>query len=127
MAGDGGDGGGGEPMPSIETIVNLVEVDAAEAEALLYLGYYHRDNGEYETAAACCSRLLEYPGQEKEEGKALLREIRSRMDKRKAAASRGRGMTLRSRSRSTSSSARRRSGRGGGGARSGNGRINGRE
>ena len=89
----------GDPMPSIETIINLVEVDAAEAEALLFLGYYHRDNGEYETAASCCSRLLEYPGKEKEEGKALLREIRSLMDKKK-----GSGMTLRSRSRSRSTS-----------------------
>jgi len=89
----------GDPMPSIESIINLVEVDAAEAEALLFLGYYHRDNGEYETAASCCSRLLEYPGKEKEEGKALLREIRSLMDKKK-----GNGMTLRSRSRSRSTS-----------------------
>jgi len=124
--GDGQEGSaagvdGGDSMPSIDTVINLVEVNAAEAEALLYLAYYHRDNGEFETAAACCSRLLEYPGQEKEEGKALLREIRSRMDKRKAAAaaSSGGGMTLRSRSRSrsrsTSSSARKRNPRRGGG------------
>ena len=39
-------------------------------------------SGEYGTAGLCCSRLLEYPGPEKEEGKALLREIRSRMDRR---------------------------------------------
>ena len=90
LVADGGAGADGneDTMPSIETIVNLVEVDAAEAEALLYLGYYHRDNGEYDTAAACCSRLLEYPGPEKEEGKALLREIRSRMNRKGAATTR---------------------------------------
>ena len=90
LVADGGAGADGneDTMPSIETIVNLVEVDAAEAEALLYLGYYHRDNGEYDTAAACCSRLLEYPGPEKEEGKALLREIRSRINRKGAATTR---------------------------------------
>jgi len=65
----------------MDSIMNLVQVDAPEAEALLYLAFYHRDNGNYETSAKCCSRLLEYPGPEKEEAKALLREIRSRMDR----------------------------------------------
>mmetsp|Transcript_33674 Transcript_33674/g.44629 ORF Transcript_33674/g.44629 Transcript_33674/m.44629 type:complete len:210 (+) Transcript_33674:1392-2021(+) len=74
---------GGYPGENdLEVVVNSVQVDAPDAEALLYLAYYHRDNGEFETAAMCCSRLLEYPGREKEEGKALLREIRSRMDRR---------------------------------------------
>eukprot|EP00978_Attheya_sp_CCMP212_P041347 scaffold235868_cov58-Attheya_sp.AAC.2 len=69
------------PKVSLESVLNLVQVDAPEAEALLYLAYYYRDNGEYETAAICASRLLEYPGPEKEESKALLREIRSRMER----------------------------------------------
>ena len=65
----------------LESILNGVVVMGSEAEALLYLASYHRNHGEYETAAICCSRLLEYPGPEKEEGKALLREIRSRRER----------------------------------------------
>lgn len=65
-----------------EHVINSVNVDAPEAEALLYLANYYRDHGEYELATMACSRLLDYPGPEKEEGKALLREIRSRMDSR---------------------------------------------
>lgn len=72
------------PDPSdlkLESILNGVVVDASEAEALLYLASYHKNHGEFETAAICCGRLLEYPGPEKEEGKALLREIRSRRER----------------------------------------------
>lgn len=65
----------------LESILNGVVVQASEAEALLYLATYHRNHGEYETAALCCGCLLEYPGPEKEEGKALLREIRSRRER----------------------------------------------
>ena len=67
---------------AVGSIINLVHVDAPEAEALLYLAYFHRDHKDLEMASMCCSRLLEYPGPEKEEGKALLREIRSRMDQK---------------------------------------------
>ena len=80
--GSSADGGAPRSAVGIEDAINHVRVDAPEAEALLYLAYYHRDAGEYGTAGLCCSRLLEYPGPEKEEGKALLREIRSRMDRR---------------------------------------------
>jgi anaphase-promoting complex subunit 8 len=72
------------PNPSdlkLDSILNGVVVDAAEAEALLYLAKYYKNASEFETAAICCSRLLEYPGPEKEEGKALLREIRSRRER----------------------------------------------
>jgi len=55
-------------------------LDELEAEALLFLGHYHKDAKNYEVASVCCSRLIEYPGPEKEEAKALLREIRSRTD-----------------------------------------------
>lgn len=65
---------------SDDFIVNLVHVDVAEAEALLYLAYYYRDNYKFETSVKCCTRLLEYPGPEKEEAKALLREIKSRVE-----------------------------------------------
>jgi len=65
---------------SDEDVINLVQVDAQEAEALLYLAFYHRDKGNYDVASKCCLRLLDYPGPEKEEAKALLREIRSRTD-----------------------------------------------
>ncbi len=64
----------------MKEVFDTVHVDEPEAEALLYLSYYYKDNGELDIASTCCSRLLEYPGREKEEGKALLREIRSRMD-----------------------------------------------
>lgn len=72
-----------EPTESLplQVVLSEVVVHATEAEALCYLAHYHRDHGEYETAALCCSRLLEYPGPEKEEGKALLREIRSRRER----------------------------------------------
>lgn len=55
-------------------------IDELEAEALLFLGHYHKDAKNYEVASVCCSRLIEYPGPEKEEAKALLREIRSKTD-----------------------------------------------
>lgn len=64
----------------IDKVINSVQIDKPGAEALLYLAYYYRDNDLLELATLCCSRLQEYPGREKEEGKALLREIRSRMD-----------------------------------------------
>ena len=55
------------------------ELDAPEAEALLFLASYHKEHSNFDAAALCCQRLLEYPGPEKEEAKALLREIRSRI------------------------------------------------
>jgi len=64
----------------IKEVFEPVHVDAPEAEALLYLSYYYKDNGQLDIASTCCSRLLEYPGPEKEEGKAILREMRSCMD-----------------------------------------------
>ncbi len=64
--------------PTLDTIVQGITVDVAEAEALLYLAHYHRNHGEYETSVLFCSRLLEYPGPEKEEAKGLMRELRSR-------------------------------------------------
>ncbi|EED91115.1 predicted protein, partial [Thalassiosira pseudonana CCMP1335] len=47
-----------------------------EAEALLYLAYYYRDNLEYDAAILCATRLEDYPGPEKEQGKGLLRDVR---------------------------------------------------
>ena len=46
-------------------------------EALLFLAYYCKDTAARPEAQQYCSRLLDYGGQEKEEAKALLREIRS--------------------------------------------------
>ncbi|KAL7498724.1 hypothetical protein ACHAWT_008083 [Skeletonema menzelii] len=65
---------------AFENVVNHVRVDEPEAEALLYLAYYYRDNFEYDAAILCATRLEDYPGPEKEQGKGLLRDIRSRMD-----------------------------------------------
>ena len=64
--------------PALDVMLPQLVVQEAEAEALLYLAQYHRDHGEYETASLFASRLLEYPGPEKEQAKALLRDIRSR-------------------------------------------------
>jgi anaphase-promoting complex subunit 8 len=69
---------GGNNDISLDSIVQDVVLEAPEAEAMLYLASYHKQHGEYNTAALFCSRLLEYPGPEKEEAKAYLREIRSR-------------------------------------------------
>lgn len=44
----------------------------------MYLAQYMKDSGNMDVATVYCSRLLEYPGPEKDEAKALLRDIRSR-------------------------------------------------
>ena len=67
---------------AFETVVTNVRVDEPEAEALLYLAFYYRDNLEYDQAILCATRLEDYPGPEKEQGKGLLRDIRSRMDQK---------------------------------------------
>ncbi len=66
---------------TIQVVISSVNVDEPEAEALLNLATYHLDHDKFEMASLCCSRLLDYPGPEKEEAKALLREIRSKIDK----------------------------------------------
>lgn len=55
-------------------------LDETSAEALLYLAFYYKEHRNLTIARRYASRLLEYPGPEKEEAKALLREIRSRID-----------------------------------------------
>jgi anaphase-promoting complex subunit 8 len=81
-----------EPV-NLDAMLQGLFVEAAEAEALLYLANYYRDNAEYDMAAMMASRLLEYPGPEKESAKALLREIRSRkaMASRRVIHTRSRG------------------------------------
>ena len=64
--------------PTLQEVIQGVVVQSAEAAALLFLARYHLNHCEYDTSALCASRLLEYPGPEKEEGKAMLRAIRSR-------------------------------------------------
>jgi len=63
---------------NLETMLQGIVLESTEAEAILFLAQYHKEQDEYETAVLFCSRLLEYPGPEKEEAKALLRELRSR-------------------------------------------------
>jgi anaphase-promoting complex subunit 8 len=63
---------------SLDIMLHGLVVDGAEAEALLYLAHYHKEHGEYETSMIFCSRLLEYPGPEKDQAKGLLRELRQR-------------------------------------------------
>jgi anaphase-promoting complex subunit 8 len=63
---------------SLDAIVQGVVVEAPEAEALIFLANYHKSHEEYDTAALLCSRLVEYPGPEKEQAKGLLRDLRAR-------------------------------------------------
>ncbi|KAL7560140.1 hypothetical protein ACA910_011892 [Epithemia clementina (nom. ined.)] len=63
---------------SLEVMLQNLVVEDTEAEALLYLATHHKNHSEYETAALFCSRLLEYPGPERDMAKAMLRELRAR-------------------------------------------------
>ena len=78
---------------AFESVISNVRVDEPEAEALLYLAYYYRDNMEYDQAILCATRLEDYPGPEKEQGKGLLRDIRSRMDQKAGERNQGRTST----------------------------------
>ncbi|GKY95760.1 hypothetical protein MPSEU_000536800 [Mayamaea pseudoterrestris] len=62
----------------LDSMLYGLAVEAPEAEALLYLAHYHKEHKEFDTAALFCSRLLEYAGPEKEQAKAMLRELRQR-------------------------------------------------
>mmetsp|Transcript_25042 Transcript_25042/g.46709 ORF Transcript_25042/g.46709 Transcript_25042/m.46709 type:complete len:463 (+) Transcript_25042:3-1391(+) len=64
--------------PTLDAIVQGVALETVEAEALLFLAQYFRSHGQFDTAALFCSRLVEYPGPEKEHAKGLLRDLRSR-------------------------------------------------
>ena len=55
----------------------LQEVSGETQEALLFLAYYCKDTGKLKEAQQHCSRLLDIGGQERDEAKALLRDIRS--------------------------------------------------
>lgn len=66
------------PPPTLDDIIQGVVVEAPEAEAMVFLAQYHKSHGEYDTSALMCSRLVEYPGPEKEQAKGLLRDLRSR-------------------------------------------------
>ena len=56
----------------------LQEISGPETqEALLFLANYCKDTGALQEAQQYCSRLLDFGGHEKEEAKALLRDIRS--------------------------------------------------
>eukprot|EP00741_Cyanophora_paradoxa_P019352 tig00021127_g18680.t1 len=60
------------------------ELDGQETvEALLFLANFHRARGDLKAAEAYCSRLLDYAGPEKEEAKALLRDMRSEQGQRR--------------------------------------------
>mmetsp|Transcript_22623 Transcript_22623/g.49203 ORF Transcript_22623/g.49203 Transcript_22623/m.49203 type:complete len:948 (+) Transcript_22623:225-3068(+) len=64
--------------PTLDAIVQGIVLESIEAEALLFLAQYYKSHGEFDTAALLCSRLVEYPGPEKEQAKGLLRDLRSR-------------------------------------------------
>lgn len=77
LVGEGGADGSVESIP-LPTLLQGIVVDVTEAEALLFLAGYYRNEKEYDKAALFAGRLLDYPGPEKDQAKALLREIRSR-------------------------------------------------
>jgi anaphase-promoting complex subunit 8 len=64
---------------SFEKMLQSIFVESTEAEAILFLANYFLKNREYNVASACCSRLLDYAGPEREQAKALQREIRTRL------------------------------------------------
>lgn len=68
---------------SLRTTIMNVNVDEPEAEGLLFLACYYRDNRQFDMAMMCCKRLLDYPGPEKEEGKMLQKEIQMVLDKQR--------------------------------------------
>jgi len=51
--------------------------DQDTVNALLFLAHHTKDKGWLKEAAGYCNLLLDYTGKEKEEAKALLREIHS--------------------------------------------------
>ncbi|GAM17299.1 hypothetical protein SAMD00019534_004740 [Acytostelium subglobosum LB1] len=54
------------------------KIDGQETiDALLFLANYHKNIGELDQAEKYCLRLLDYAGPEKEEAKALLRDVHS--------------------------------------------------
>jgi anaphase-promoting complex subunit 8 len=67
-----------QAAPTLDAIVQGIVLESVEAEALLFLAQYYKSHGEFDTAALLCSRLVEYPGPEKEQAKGLLRDLRSR-------------------------------------------------
>jgi len=54
-------------------------LESSDAEAVMHLAKYHNRKGQLDFASAFCTRLLDYPGPEQAEAKALLREIKSKM------------------------------------------------
>ena len=67
---------------SFEVLVTNVCVNEPEAKALLYLANYYHNNLKNNQAILCATRLEDYPGPKKEQGKGLLRDVRSRMDQK---------------------------------------------
>ena len=56
--------------------VIYVQLEGQETiDALLYLAVYCRNTDNLDDAEKYCSRLLDFPGPEKEQAKGLLREI----------------------------------------------------
>jgi anaphase-promoting complex subunit 8 len=88
---DGGSSSLSVSLPPLDVLLQGLVVEGPEAEALLYVAHYHKQHGEYDTAALLASRLLEYPGPEKEQAKALLRDIRARKSHRRVGPSSSRG------------------------------------
>ena len=70
--------------------LNLVRLekeapDSAETvEALLFLANYYKRAERWRDAEACCTRLLDFAGPEKQNAKALLREMHNIQDARAA-------------------------------------------
>ena len=68
-----------EAVPkNIDTLLQGLALESQEAEACLFLASYHQKHAEYDTAMVFCSRLLDYPGPEKDMAKGMLRELKTR-------------------------------------------------
>ena len=59
---------------------DAADLGDATAEALLYLATAHKKSERYDEAQTCLGKLLDYPGPEKLEAQAMLREIRALVD-----------------------------------------------
>jgi len=59
--------------------LQAIVLQSIDAEALLHLAKYHNRNFHYDFAGAFCTRLLDYPGPEQAEAKALLRELKAKI------------------------------------------------
>jgi len=71
----------GKPAVANDTdllaILPDIFIEAPEAEAMMFLARYYREKRDFDRAGLLCNRLQDYPGPEKDQATALMREIRN--------------------------------------------------